>query len=135
MLLCCFVVTSGPIQQRHSNDNRGDGGSFRRNSIASHELVRRSARSSHSVQRSNCTKHTNHSARRVRTSKGSNPPSPYPHSPAQCTQPSPIFTRLVNVNAISWNLQVADPWGGSYMMESLTEDVYTAALKVIEEVL
>lgn len=31
-------------------------------------------------------------------------------------------------------LQVADPWGGSYMMESLTNDVYNEALKVIEEV-
>lgn len=26
--------------------------------------------------------------------------------------------------------KVADPWGGSYMMESLTNDVYEAALKV-----
>ena len=32
-------------------------------------------------------------------------------------------------------LQVADPWGGSYMMESLTDEVYDAALKVINEVL
>lgn len=31
-------------------------------------------------------------------------------------------------------VQVADPWGGSYMMESLTNDVYDEALKVIEEV-
>lgn len=26
--------------------------------------------------------------------------------------------------------KVADPWGGSHMMESLTDDVYNAALKV-----
>lgn len=30
--------------------------------------------------------------------------------------------------------KVADPWGGSYMMESLTNDVYEAALKLIYEV-
>ncbi|KAB1262048.1 Methylmalonyl-CoA mutase; mitochondrial [Camelus dromedarius] len=30
--------------------------------------------------------------------------------------------------------KVADPWGGSYMMESLTNDVYDAALKVINEI-
>jgi hypothetical protein len=29
---------------------------------------------------------------------------------------------------------VADPWGGSYLMESLTEDLYTAAEKLIKEV-
>jgi len=28
---------------------------------------------------------------------------------------------------------VADPWGGSYLMESLTNDVYDAAMEVIEE--
>jgi len=31
-------------------------------------------------------------------------------------------------------LQVADPWGGSYMMESLTDEIYESALKVITEV-
>uniref|UniRef100_A0A8C3U6D9 Methylmalonyl-CoA mutase, mitochondrial n=1 Tax=Catharus ustulatus TaxID=91951 RepID=A0A8C3U6D9_CATUS len=30
--------------------------------------------------------------------------------------------------------KVADPWGGSYLMESLTNDVYEAALKLIEEI-
>ncbi|XP_069461880.1 methylmalonyl-CoA mutase, mitochondrial isoform X1 [Ambystoma mexicanum] len=30
--------------------------------------------------------------------------------------------------------KVADPWGGSYMMESLTNDVYDAALKQINEI-
>ncbi|KAI5611229.1 methylmalonyl-CoA mutase, mitochondrial, partial [Silurus asotus] len=30
--------------------------------------------------------------------------------------------------------KVADPWGGSYMMESLTNDVYNAALKFINEI-
>ena len=29
---------------------------------------------------------------------------------------------------------MADPWGGSYMMETLTQDVYEAAKKVINEV-
>ncbi|CAL8394654.1 unnamed protein product [Arctogadus glacialis] len=30
--------------------------------------------------------------------------------------------------------KVADPWGGSHMMESLTDDVYATALKFIEEI-
>jgi methylmalonyl-CoA mutase len=30
--------------------------------------------------------------------------------------------------------KVADPWGGSYMMESLTNDIYDAALKLITEI-
>nr|AWH55637.1 methylmalonyl-CoA mutase variant c.613_615delGAA [Homo sapiens] len=30
--------------------------------------------------------------------------------------------------------KVADPWGGSYMMECLTNDVYDAALKLINEI-
>ncbi|KAI4903801.1 hypothetical protein NFI96_033996 [Prochilodus magdalenae] len=30
--------------------------------------------------------------------------------------------------------KVADPWGGSYMMEGLTNDVYNAALKFINEI-
>ncbi|XP_044275137.1 methylmalonyl-CoA mutase, mitochondrial [Varanus komodoensis] len=30
--------------------------------------------------------------------------------------------------------KVADPWGGSFLMESLTNDVYEAALKLIEEI-
>jgi methylmalonyl-CoA mutase len=29
---------------------------------------------------------------------------------------------------------VADPWGGSYMMESLTDEMYEKAKKIIEEV-
>ena len=29
---------------------------------------------------------------------------------------------------------VADPWGGSYLMESLTEELYTAAEELIAEV-
>ncbi|CAK8672675.1 methylmalonyl-CoA mutase, mitochondrial-like [Clavelina lepadiformis] len=29
---------------------------------------------------------------------------------------------------------IVDPWGGSYMMENLTDDIYDAALKVIEEI-
>ena len=38
------------------------------------------------------------------------------------------------VDSILTEIQVADPWGGSYMMENLTEDLYNAALKVIDEV-
>lgn len=30
--------------------------------------------------------------------------------------------------------QVADPWGGSYLMECLTNDLVNSALEVIEEV-
>lgn len=30
--------------------------------------------------------------------------------------------------------KVIDPWGGSYMMESLTDEIYNEALKVIEEI-
>jgi len=30
--------------------------------------------------------------------------------------------------------QVADPWGGSYMMESLTEDMIQGAKEIIDEV-
>ncbi|MCJ8743719.1 hypothetical protein PDJAM_G00097410 [Pangasius djambal] len=30
--------------------------------------------------------------------------------------------------------KVADPWGGSYMMETLTDDVYNAALRFINEI-
>ena len=30
--------------------------------------------------------------------------------------------------------QVADPWGGSYMMESLTEDMIQGAKDIIDEV-
>ena len=29
---------------------------------------------------------------------------------------------------------MADPWGGSYMMESLTDEMYNAALKIIKEI-
>lgn len=29
--------------------------------------------------------------------------------------------------------KVADPWGGSHMMEALTEDVYNTALKVLKK--
>lgn len=29
--------------------------------------------------------------------------------------------------------KVADPWGGSYMMESLTEDLVQAATEIINE--
>jgi methylmalonyl-CoA mutase len=31
-------------------------------------------------------------------------------------------------------LKVADPWGGSFMMEALTNDLHDAAMKVIEEI-
>jgi methylmalonyl-CoA mutase N-terminal domain/subunit len=31
-------------------------------------------------------------------------------------------------------MQVIDPWGGSYMMESLTDAVYQEAMAIIKEV-
>ena len=31
-------------------------------------------------------------------------------------------------------VQVIDPWGGSYLMETLTNELYEAAEKVVEEV-
>ncbi|VDO16306.1 unnamed protein product, partial [Haemonchus placei] len=31
--------------------------------------------------------------------------------------------------------EVADPWGGSYMMESLTDEIYNKARKVIDEII
>lgn len=31
-------------------------------------------------------------------------------------------------------LKVIDPWGGSYLMESLTNDIYDSAKEVINEV-
>jgi methylmalonyl-CoA mutase len=30
--------------------------------------------------------------------------------------------------------KVVDPWGGSYMMESLTQDLLTKAYSILEEV-
>ena len=30
--------------------------------------------------------------------------------------------------------KVADPWGGSYMMESLTQDLFNDAKKIIDEI-
>ena len=30
--------------------------------------------------------------------------------------------------------KVVDPWGGSYMMESLTEEMYQEAKKIVDEV-
>jgi len=32
------------------------------------------------------------------------------------------------------NFQVADPWGGSYMMESLTNEIHDAARELVEEI-
>ena len=34
---------------------------------------------------------------------------------------------------IQWCWQVADPWAGSHMMECLTNDMYDAALSLINE--
>ncbi len=30
--------------------------------------------------------------------------------------------------------QIGDPWGGSYLMEALTDQMYESALKIINEV-
>lgn len=32
-------------------------------------------------------------------------------------------------------MKVIDPWAGSYLMECLTDDLYEAAEKIIEEVI
>ncbi|XP_052247825.1 methylmalonyl-CoA mutase, mitochondrial-like isoform X1 [Dreissena polymorpha] len=53
--------------------------------------------------------------------------------------PTPFSARIARNTQIilqeeSGITKVADPWGGSYMMESLTDEIYEAALKVINEV-
>lgn len=48
---------------------------------------------------------------------------------SQSTDSSLTFPMVLCVAA-----KVADPWGGSYMMESLTDEVYQASLAVIKEV-
>ena len=53
--------------------------------------------------------------------------------------PTPFSARIARNTQIilqeeSGIPKVADPWGGSYMMESLTNDLYDEALKVINEV-
>ncbi|TKR67201.1 hypothetical protein L596_023387 [Steinernema carpocapsae] len=53
--------------------------------------------------------------------------------------PTPFSARIARNTQIiiqeeSGICKVADPWGGSYMMESLTDEIYESALKVIREV-
>ncbi|KAK3588886.1 hypothetical protein CHS0354_007031 [Potamilus streckersoni] len=53
--------------------------------------------------------------------------------------PTPFSARIARNTQIilqeeSGIPKVADPWGGSYMMESLTDELYEAALKVVNEV-
>lgn len=53
--------------------------------------------------------------------------------------PTPFSARIARNTQIilqeeSGIPKVADPWGGSYMMESLTNDIYDEALKLINEV-
>uniref|UniRef100_F1KWB3 methylmalonyl-CoA mutase n=2 Tax=Ascaris TaxID=6251 RepID=F1KWB3_ASCSU len=53
--------------------------------------------------------------------------------------PTPFSARIARNTQIviqeeSGICKVADPWGGSYMMESLTDELYAKARKVIEEV-
>ncbi|VDM45491.1 unnamed protein product [Toxocara canis] len=53
--------------------------------------------------------------------------------------PTPFSARIARNTQIviqeeSGICKVADPWGGSYMMESLTDEIYKKARKVIEEV-
>jgi hypothetical protein len=46
-----------------------------------------------------------------------------------------VYVPVYNNDVLfGFDVQVADPWGGSYMMESLTNDIYDEALKVINEV-
>ena len=40
----------------------------------------------------------------------------------------------VHVRASPWSRKVADPWGGSYMMEALTDAIAAKAMAVIDEV-
>ena len=46
----------------------------------------------------------------------------------------PVLCVLRQSNSPSFGSQVVDPWGGSYMMEKLTNDLMEEALKVINEV-
>ncbi|KAL8585879.1 hypothetical protein ACOMHN_019294 [Nucella lapillus] len=53
--------------------------------------------------------------------------------------PTPFSARIARNTQIilqeeSGIPKVADPWGGSYMMESLTEEIYDAAMEIIKEV-
>lgn len=53
--------------------------------------------------------------------------------------PTPFSARIARNTQIilqeeSGITKVADPWGGSYMMESLTDEIYEAALAVVKEV-
>ena len=53
--------------------------------------------------------------------------------------PTPFSARIARNTQIviqeeSGICKVADPWAGSYMMESLTDEIYAAAKKIIEEV-
>ena len=53
--------------------------------------------------------------------------------------PSPFSARIARNTQIILQEEtgiprVADPWGGSYLMESLTEEVYNKALEIIDEV-
>lgn len=53
--------------------------------------------------------------------------------------PTPFSARIARNTQIiiqeeSGIPKVADPWGGSFMMEALTDDMYDAALKIIQEV-
>ncbi|EDO48863.1 predicted protein [Nematostella vectensis] len=53
--------------------------------------------------------------------------------------PTPFSARIARNTQIilqeeSGIPKVADPWGGSYMMESLTDEIYEAGMKVIQEV-
>lgn len=53
--------------------------------------------------------------------------------------PTPFSARIARNTQIilqeeSGITKVADPWGGSFMMESLTDEIYEAALAVVKEV-
>ena len=54
--------------------------------------------------------------------------------------PTPFSARIARNTQIilqeeSGVANIADPWGGSFMMESLTEDIYDKALELINEVM
>ncbi len=41
---------------------------------------------------------------------------------------------IYNVKLTRAQVQVVDPWAGSYFMETLTNDLYHSALSIIQEV-
>ena len=45
-----------------------------------------------------------------------------------------VHTKTTTISIYVWYLQVVDPWAGSYMIESLTDDLYDRAMSIIDEI-